>query len=137
MYRNSGPVSIPYRLATNGANHFTHRVAVHLFQFLIGWLQTIFQERRRQHYLAVSIPYRLATNVEFEALDRHHLPVSIPYRLATNYFGNFSDSSRSPVSIPYRLATNAINLIVSEMKHRMFQFLIGWLQTPASPSLHL
>ena len=56
-----------------------------MFQFLIGWLQTVEWVEWDISEKIVSIPYRLATNIGYFLPKREHLfCVSIPYRLATN-----------------------------------------------------
>ena len=57
-------------------------------------------------FFEVSIPYRLATNSFFLVGTIKRLSVSIPYRLATNGEQNASQDNSKVVSIPYRLATN-------------------------------
>ena len=85
LYRSHILVSIPYRLATN-RDGGKEKKMIRMFQFLIGWLQTLLQMLcLLTGPQAVSIPYRLATNIA-----KTKLPlitdgaVSIPYRLATN-----------------------------------------------------
>ena len=99
-----------------------------MFQFLIGWLQTIHLQRKRKSFIkfqfligwlqttvkpnevaantVVSIPYRLATNKTGGLGRSSHPNVSIPYRLATNCKFHGYSIKRFDVSIPYRLATN-------------------------------
>ena len=55
--------------------------------------------------------------------------VSIPYRLATNVAVSEGALSVLMVSIPYRLATNFCRSFQIERRKKRFQFLIGWLQT--------
>ena len=57
-----GLVSIPYRLATNKLFEEVSHTHYHQFQFLIGWLQTLYRGSDLLANQPVSIPYRLATN---------------------------------------------------------------------------
>ncbi len=65
LYRSHILVSIPYRLATN-RDGGKEKKMIRMFQFLIGWLQTLLQMLcLLTGPQAVSIPYRLATNSDF------------------------------------------------------------------------
>ena len=57
----------------------------HQFQSLIGQLQIECAVWTLDDILEVSIPYRLATNMELFLLRLIKIKVSIPYRLATNW----------------------------------------------------
>ena len=121
-------VSIPYRLATNeaiAAYSFTKR---ELFQFLIGWLQTIMAKKKFE--VATMFQFLIGwlqtindnssrfTTIMFQFLigwlqtqelvgyPSISVFVSIPYRLATNRNAKATKNLLVLVSIPYRLATN-------------------------------
>ena len=146
-------VSIPYRLATNlqakvclyskkscfnslqvGYKHefiaYTHMGAEQSFNSLqVGYklstLYTVQMDRR-----AVSIPYRLATNLRF---NTHNDLLIVQFQFLIGWLQTPDTSVFAPtvvsVSIPYRLATNISKPHERNISWR-FQFLIGWLQTP-------
>ena len=124
-------VSIPHRLATNNSSiarksplltgfnssqvgyklwhpHIWKWIAEYLFQFLIGWLQTLASAYlEMDSRILVSIPHRLATN-KLRHLVQFHLLQS------------FNSSQ-----VGYKLK-RLYGLIEED---EQFQFLIGWLQT--------
>ena len=150
-------VSIPYRLATNYLFD-TSSAANIMFQFLIGWLQThttpnytlvgvdsfnslqvgykpkqarqysrLFQEKALP---LVSIPYRLATNVEttvWKVVDNG--VVSIPYRLATNQKSEKDNRKQQYCFNSLQVGYKHYPRVTVCTTFKVFQFLIGWLQT--------
>ena len=100
-------VSIPYRLATNLVETSFKTSTEFLFQFLIGWLQTLHICPRALCGKIVSIPYRLATN-ELKIATGHILILTFQFLIG------------------WLQTVSSKNLVQSILP---FQFLIGWLQT--------
>ena len=99
------PVSIPSRLATNQLMQDFPATQI-LFQFLLGWLQTLALAKQKRTLSKVSIPSRLATNRKII--------------LSPNCFHLFQ------FLLGWLQTTGNI---VRNVKYHQFQFLLGWLQT--------
>ena len=78
----------------------------------------------------VSIPYRLATNIELTGFTMDEIEVSIPYRLATNVKAKIKYVLMSYYSIK-KLEDDELRIY----RKALFQFLIGWLQTPPNQAM--
>ena len=108
------------------------------FQFLIGWLQTKISLFILSTILSVSIPYRLATNLNLTYHTRFFSPcVSIPYRLATNRRDSQPVRRRGNVSIPYRLATNTISELEKMIEEYSFNSLQVGYKLSSQPKRRL